>query len=287
MKALLLSLVLLTSKNLFTFGQVAEPNHNENVQIDRGVTPDQIEQIAADATLKDNNSVEDAQLMKEWEQYMHDFVPEDMTTIVIEPKQEVSFYEDVGQDSIYIRGAYFVGQSNGKNKFIDFFVLDPNNKVVFSRRKAEEGIFRFNTTIPGTYTFVFSNMKDRRGTKDVTLAIHTPGNDELNELLDGTKESLDNQPLSDSEQALIQEGVVEDDDIRSIRQYLKTIFSDLRHISMEAKFSSYRQYTHNDAVEDNSRYNLYMVALESLAFIAICFAQVYHIKNFLENKRVI
>lgn len=65
----------------------------------------------------------------------------------------------MGQESIYIRGAYFVGQSTGKNKYIDFFVLDPLGKVVYSRRKSEEGIFRFNTTAPGTYTFVFSNMK--------------------------------------------------------------------------------------------------------------------------------
>ena len=42
---------------------------------------------------------------------------------------------------------------------IDFFILDPSNKVVFSKRKAEEGIFRFNTTKAGVYTFVFSNMK--------------------------------------------------------------------------------------------------------------------------------
>lgn len=41
---------------------------------------------------------------------------------------------------------------------------------------------------------------------------------------------------------------------------------------METKFSSYRQYTHNDAVEGNSSYNLYMVALESVAFIGICAA---------------
>jgi hypothetical protein len=52
-----------------------------------------------------------------------------------------------------------VGSSSSKTKLIDFFVLDPENKVVFSRRKAEEGIFRFNTTMAGTYTFVFSNMK--------------------------------------------------------------------------------------------------------------------------------
>jgi emp24/gp25L/p24 family/GOLD len=65
----------------------------------------------------------------------------------------------VGDESIYIRGAYFVGSSTGKNKFIDFFIVDPAGKVIYSKRKSEEGIFRFNTTIPGTYAFVFSNMK--------------------------------------------------------------------------------------------------------------------------------
>jgi hypothetical protein len=52
-----------------------------------------------------------------------------------------------------------VGYTSGKNKFIDFFVVDPAGKVIYSRRKSEEGIFRFNTTMAGTYAFVFSNMK--------------------------------------------------------------------------------------------------------------------------------
>jgi hypothetical protein len=46
--------------------------------------------------------------------------------------------------------------------------------VIFSRRKNEEGLFRFNTTMAGQYTFVFSNMKDKVNSKHVTLAIH-PG----------------------------------------------------------------------------------------------------------------
>ena len=60
---------------------------------------------------------------------------------------------------MYIRGAYFVGKSTTGNKLIDFFIVSPKNKVIFSRRKAEEGIFRFNTTMPGRYSFIFSNIK--------------------------------------------------------------------------------------------------------------------------------
>ena len=36
-----------------------------------------------------------------------------------------------------------------ENKLIDFFVLDPNYQVMYSQRKQEEGIFRFNTTMEG------------------------------------------------------------------------------------------------------------------------------------------
>jgi hypothetical protein len=60
---------------------------------------------------------------------------------------------------MYIRGAYFVGKSTTGNKLIDFFIVSPKSKVIYSRRKAEEGIFRFNTTMPGRYSFIFSNIK--------------------------------------------------------------------------------------------------------------------------------
>ena len=76
-----------------------------------------------------------------------------------------------------MRGAFFVNaEANIKkeDRLIDFFILDPNYQVIYSKRKQEEGIFRFNATMRGQYTFVFSNMKDRVNTKKVTLAIH-PG----------------------------------------------------------------------------------------------------------------
>jgi hypothetical protein len=68
-----------------------------------------------------------------------------------------------------------VGKSSTSNKLIDFFIVSPKNKVIFSRRKAEEGIFRFNTTMAGRYSFIFSNIKDRKSQKDITIAIHMPG----------------------------------------------------------------------------------------------------------------
>lgn len=119
-------------------------------------------------------------MMEEWDEHMADFVPNDMLSVKLNPREEISLHEDAPDGSIYIRGAYFVNAPPGsqkKDRLIDFFVLDPNYAVIYSRRRHEEGIFRFNTTLPGQYSFVFSNMKDRLLAKQVTLAIH-PGVDE-------------------------------------------------------------------------------------------------------------
>jgi len=103
-------------------------------------------------------------MMEEWDNHMSDFVPNDMLTVNLNPREEISIHEDAHDEPIHIRGAYFVAAGPGTEKddrLIDFFVLDPNYQVIYSRRRHEEGIFRFNTTMAGQYSFVFSNMKDK------------------------------------------------------------------------------------------------------------------------------
>ena len=63
-----------------------------------------------------------------------------------------------------MRGAFFTTSPPSaakEEKAIDFFVLDPNNKIIHFNRQHEEGIFRFNTTMKGTYSFVLANNKDK------------------------------------------------------------------------------------------------------------------------------
>ncbi len=71
------------------------------------------------------------------------------------------FYQDIAEvnGNIVMRGAYFIGSRKDKNPSIDFFILDPSRRVIFSRRKKSEGLFNFNVTLPGQYSFVFSNLK--------------------------------------------------------------------------------------------------------------------------------
>jgi hypothetical protein len=92
-----------------------------------------------------------------------------------------------------------VGHSSTSNKLIDFFIVNPKNKVIYSRRKSEEGIFRFNSTMPGRYSFIFSNIKDRKSVKDVTIAIHLPDNDIEDQAQDREEEKMLNDMKANSD----------------------------------------------------------------------------------------
>ena len=41
-----------------------------------------------DKAIKDNSTAAEAELMKEWDQFMHDFVPEDINTIIVSPAKD-------------------------------------------------------------------------------------------------------------------------------------------------------------------------------------------------------
>ena len=91
---------------------------------------------------------------------MGDFVPEKMFSVDIQGKSDEVFCHDVkeGETPTMLRGAYFTGSGTGDSS-IDFYILDENRRVVFNRRKKTEGIFVYNATKPGTYMFIFSNLK--------------------------------------------------------------------------------------------------------------------------------
>jgi hypothetical protein len=52
------------------------------------------------------------------------------------------------------------------------FVQDPNKNIIYKRTDEIQGIMIFDTTVPGQYAFIFSNLDDKE-TKTLTLAIHT------------------------------------------------------------------------------------------------------------------
>jgi hypothetical protein len=55
----------------------------------RKVSRETIEKMTDDKKIVDNDPDDEKKLMDEWESFMSDFVPEDINTVVIEPKSEV------------------------------------------------------------------------------------------------------------------------------------------------------------------------------------------------------
>ena len=75
--------------------------------------------------------------------------------------------------------------------------------------------------------------------------------------------------------------------MKNMKAILKDVYNNLRSIQTESKFSGIRQQSYNEEVKASENYNFYMVVVESVVFIAICFAQLYYVKGILENKRVV
>ena len=68
---------------------------------------------------------------------MSDFVPEDMISIEVEAGTESTLHEDAPEIGTFMRGAFFTTNAPGSQKsdrLIDFFILDPNYKVIHSNR---------------------------------------------------------------------------------------------------------------------------------------------------------
>ena len=61
----------------------------------------------------------------------------------------------------------------------------------------------------------------------------------------------------------------------------------MRALAIETKMSGIRQDLWNQMIDDNSSSSFYGVLIESGIFVLIAAAQVFYIKNMLENKRII
>jgi len=114
----------------------------------------------------------DEDINKIWTEHMHDFVPEDMTNVIVEMKSTEALFETINHvEPTLVKGAYYVLAGN-KDKTISCIVYDPNREIVYKRKGSAQGILIFHTTVPGEYAIIFSNMQSGQDLS-VTLALHT------------------------------------------------------------------------------------------------------------------
>ena len=136
---------------------------------DEMMSPEYTQQILNDELIEETHTKEenldgymtDEEINKVWAEHMHDFVPEDMVNALVERKSTEALMEIINHvEPTKIKGAYYV-LGGSVDKTVSCIVYDPNRDVVYKRKGSAQGIILFDTTIPGEYAFIFSNMQSR------------------------------------------------------------------------------------------------------------------------------
>ena len=123
-------------------------------------------------TPDEDDYLSDEDINRIWSEHMHDFVPEDMSNVVVEKRSTEALFEWIShEEPSTIKGAYYVLGGNPE-KTVSCIVYDPNREVLYKRKGSAQGILLFNTTMPGEYAIIFSNMQAQEDLT-VTLALHT------------------------------------------------------------------------------------------------------------------
>jgi len=196
-------------------------------------------------------------IMTQWDEHMTDFEPSDMLTINIPSRTDETFFEYITEVPSKVRGAYYIG--SGEKKLVDFWIIDPSNRIFNSIQGKNEGLFIFEAYQSGIYQFVFSNSRYWEA-KDLTFAIHFGNHTDDH----ASSEHLD--PFHDS---------------------LNSALHDIKNLYSEVKFAVGRQDAHNSTVKGSMRTHFWISVLETLCIIGLAAAQIYFVKRILQHKRVI
>lgn len=242
-------------------------------------------------TVEDDIKLKNDEIYKLWETNMHDFVPEDLTNFVIDENSAAVLYENIGHLSpMLIKGAYYV-HGGASASPINVFVQDPDKNIIYKRSGEIQGIILFNTTIPGEYSFIFSNLDDNLE-KVATLAIHTY-EDKLDPIQYDINDKGDTVVKNDPRRKEREEDLKEelelagDEEIANVRNLLRLMQTHSKQIQTEAKMSLLRQDSHNEDVLMNGDWHFYAMLVEVALFVAILAVQMNHLMVSLDNKLVL
>ncbi|TNV72284.1 hypothetical protein FGO68_gene8197 [Halteria grandinella] len=206
-----------------------------------------------------------------------------MLSMDLPAKSDEVFLQDVAEgEKLQFRGAYFTGNTQNSDKAqIDFFILNPDRKVIFNRRKQAEGIFSINATKPGQYSFIFSNLKSRMD-KQLTIAFQVSNMEAASEPVveDNTGlEGQGNQALGDD--------YLRDEEVHQLMRTFQQLQVELVSMQSEQRIALVRQDMHNGHVDLNNRYSWWTALIEGALFAGFAGFQVWYIMNMLENKRLL
>ena len=242
----------------------------------------------------ENGYMSDDDINRLWSEHMHDFVPEDMTNVIVEAGETESLFDYIGhQTPTTVKGAYYVLGGN-VDKTVDCLVYDPNRDLIYKRKGSAQGILLFDTTIAGEYAIIFVNKKSGIDLT-VTLALHTyeEKKEEIRYdiLPDGMTRVILDPEGTGPDPAEVMGGeenlAATEEEVYNVRSMLREIQTSVKQIQSEAKLSMMRQNGHNEDLLENQDWNFYFMLVEVVCFFGIVAFQTNHIMKLLDNKLVI
>jgi len=93
--------------------------------------------------------------------------------------------------------------------------------------------------MPGRYSFIFSNIKDRKSVKDVTIAIHTPDNDEGEAIFDRAEEAMINDIKAQNDGSSEEQAILSKE-VEDLRLKIREIYFEVRNVASEARIQALR-----------------------------------------------
>ena len=196
------------------------------------------------------------ELMKEWDEKMQGFVPEDMVTFEIQARSTEEFYEVIDIVPSLLRGAWFLASENTKD--IDFKIEDPLKNVVFEKKGKKEVIFTIEAKRQGIYLFTFESKKII-GSQPITFTYNSGNSSNT---------------------------VLKSEHLTPVETNLMEIQKSIKDFQVDNQFAQLRQETHFKTVASANRNVFWFSLVESLGVVAVTAWQIYYIKKLLDNRRV-
>jgi hypothetical protein len=108
---------------------------------------------------KKQKETQDEIEIREWEEKIQKFTPEELMTVMVGKKDHEVLFHDVTVVPTKIIVAYYVHDEEGK---IDFLIENEQRKTIKKIKGKNRGFYEFNATTPGTYEFLLDNERVRK-----------------------------------------------------------------------------------------------------------------------------
>ncbi|OWZ60417.1 COPII-coated vesicle protein [Cryptococcus neoformans] len=174
--------------------------------------------------------------------------------IEIEAGEKECFYEVLApQDKMTV--TYEVG--GGGHLDIDFYVTDPQGKVIHTKNKQPQGSWSITASTEGRFTFCFSNEMSSYTTKTLSFNVH-------GQLYMG-----------------------DDEQIAPVEQEVRDLSAGLQLVKDEQAYLVVRERVHRNTCEStNSRVKWWSIA-QIVILLAVCGWNIHYLKSWFEVKRVL